>query len=277
VSGSYQNEVLAVEFLNKTIQEIIATANPAHKIEFDLQKAHGSFFIPFEKHGYPVTSVYRGLQNVVVKVTPADHEPKNYLLLNAHFDTVPTSPGAGDDATMCAVMLEIMRKITQKSDTYKHGLVFLFNGLEENTLQASHAFISHHRWFPKIRAVINLEGASSGGRELMFQAGPEFPFLMRYYSKYIHHPFCNAIAEEVFQAGLVPSRTDYENFVNFGKIPGMDFAFNSHGYLYHTKYDAINTVPLETLQHTGDNILDLTKALANADELFDIEVSVKWN
>lgn len=52
----------------------------------------------------------------------------------------------------------------------------------------------------------------------------------------------------------------------------MDFAHSTNGYFYHTKYDAFDTIPLETLQHTGDNILSITKALADSSELENIEV-----
>ena len=50
----------------------------------------------------------------------------------------------------------------------------------------------------------------------------------------------------------------------------MDFAHSTWGYLYHTAYDAYDTIPNTTLQHTGDNVLALAKALANAPELYDI-------
>jgi hypothetical protein len=60
-------------------------------------------------------------------------------------------------------------------------------------------------------------------------------------------------------------------FVNFGKIPGLDFAYNQYGYFYHTKYDTYDKIPIESLQQTGQNILHLTHALANATELFDME------
>lgn len=51
----------------------------------------------------------------------------------------------------------------------------------------------------------------------------------------------------------------------------MDFAHATWGYLYHTAYDALDTIPLESLQHTGDNVLSLVRGLANAPELSDID------
>lgn len=55
--------------------------------------------------------------------------------------------------------------------------------------------------------------------------------------------------------------------IPFHRLIGMDFAFNANGYVYHTKYDVVDAVPLGTLQHTGDNILALVKSVANDDNL----------
>uniref|UniRef100_A0AAG5D6A0 FXNA-like protease n=1 Tax=Anopheles atroparvus TaxID=41427 RepID=A0AAG5D6A0_ANOAO len=269
VAGSYANEVVTVGFLRRVIEEVAANAHPAHRIELEVQRATGNMF--FDYTNYPQTSVYRGIQNVVVRVVPAGREePDNYLMLSSHFDSVPQSPGAGDDGTMSVVMLEVLRKVSQLSEALAHGLVFVFNGCEENTLQGSHAFVAHHRWFAKVRTFINMDVAANGGRDIMFQAGPKYSFLMEYYRDNVPHPYCTAVAEELFQADLVPSETDYYVYTKFGHLPGMDFAHSTWGYLYHTAYDAYDTIPNETLQHTGDNVLALTKALANADELYNI-------
>lgn len=43
--------------------------------------------------------------------------------------------GASDDGAGCAVMLEILRIITQNPKLLKYSIIFLFNGAEENILQ----------------------------------------------------------------------------------------------------------------------------------------------
>lgn len=53
--------------------------------------------------------------------------------------------GGSDDAAGCAVMLEILRIITQSPKILKHSVVFLFNGAEENLLQVY--LISNHDSF----------------------------------------------------------------------------------------------------------------------------------
>ena len=43
--------------------------------------------------------------------------------------------GASDDAVSCALMLEVLRVISQQNTPLKHNVIFIFNGAEENILQ----------------------------------------------------------------------------------------------------------------------------------------------
>ena len=73
------------------------------------------------------------------------------------------------------------------------------------------------------------------------------------------------MGEEIFQIGLIPSDTDYRVFRDFLKIPGLDFAFIKNGWVYHTKFDSIDSIPLGSIQHMGANVLALTQYLGNID------------
>ncbi|XP_062540822.1 endoplasmic reticulum metallopeptidase 1-like [Armigeres subalbatus] len=271
VVGSNANEVFAVNFLMDTINGIIAEAHSSNLITVETQEASGSYFLDYTD--YPITSYYRGVQNVVATLRKRDDKQfsGNYLLLNAHFDSAVTSPGAGDDGTMTVVLLEILQQMAQYNLGLHHGVIFLFNGCEENTMQGAHGFVTGHPLAANVSAFINLDVAANGGREIMFQSAPDFPFLMQNYETYVKRPYANSLAEEVFQLGLVPSFTDYETLSNVGKWPGMDIALASYGYLYHTAYDAFETISPDTLQHIGDNLLPLVTGLARSNELFDVE------
>ena len=69
----------------------------------------------------------------------------------------------------------------------------------------------------------------------------------------------------------MPYWTTYEIFKKFGNIPGIDIAKSAYSYLIHTKYDTYDRIPKETIQQAGQNILQLTQKLADAQELSTIE------
>ncbi|XP_047115031.1 endoplasmic reticulum metallopeptidase 1-like isoform X1 [Schistocerca piceifrons] len=272
-TGSYENEVLAVRCLATRINKIIKDAKSSHKIWLDLQKTSGAFPLSFLDG---MTNVYRNVQNIIVKVGP-NSGSRHSLLMNCHFDTVQDSPGASDDGASCAVMLEIFRVITQRDEPLNNNLILLFNGGEENLMEASHGFITKHKWAKEVRAFINLEACGAGGREVLFQAGPNNPWLMQKYSESVPYPYASSLAQEIFQSGIIPGDTDFRIFRDFGHIPGLDFAWSTNGYVYHTKYDNVEQIPLGTLQRTGDNILALTLNMINSQEIVEAELHSEGN
>ncbi|XP_034110822.1 endoplasmic reticulum metallopeptidase 1-like [Drosophila albomicans] len=265
LSGTDKNEVEAVNFLLSELDKIKENMNNnLFDLEIDLFQSSGLFVIKtFHR-------VYQGIQNIAVKISPKNSTSETYLLINSHFDS-ESGPGAGDAGFMIVTMMEVLRVIATSKQPIQHPIVFLFNGGEEGGLQASHGFITTHRWAPLCKAVINLDAAGSGGRDILFQSGPNHPWLVEYYKKYIKHPFATTMAEEIFQAGLIPSDTDFRQFKTYGQIPGLDMAQCINGFVYHTRYDTIDVIPRGSLQNTGNNILGLVRGLANATELNDTE------
>ncbi|XP_031617647.1 endoplasmic reticulum metallopeptidase 1-like [Contarinia nasturtii] len=269
-TGSHANEVLAIDFFKRELSYIERNANPNQKIISDLQIVSGSYFINFKPH--PMTNIYRNVQNFIVRLAGSEEEENSLrkshaLMLNCHFDSVAGSPGASDDAASCCVMLEVLRVLSQQEKRLRHPVIFLFNGAEETPLQAAHGFITQHRWAKDIRAFLNLESVGSSGKEILFQSGPNHGWLIEMYKNAVPYPNGQVAAEEMFHLGIIPSDTDFRIFRDYGHIPGMDFAHVFNGYRYHTKYDAIDYLPANVLQRTGDNVLALVKRMANSDEL----------
>uniref|UniRef100_A0A8C0ZFP2 Endoplasmic reticulum metallopeptidase 1 n=1 Tax=Cyanistes caeruleus TaxID=156563 RepID=A0A8C0ZFP2_CYACU len=261
--GSPENEVLAVNYLLEQIRGIERESTDAHKISVDIQRPTGSFSIDF-LGGF--TSYYANITNVVVKLEPRNGA-EHAVLSNCHFDSVPNTPGASDDAVSCAVMLEILNTLSKSSESLQHAVIFLFNGAEENILQASHGFITQHEWAKSVRAFINLEAAGVGGKELVFQTGPENPWLVQAYVVAAKHPFASVVAQEIFQSGIIPADTDFRIYRDFGNVPGIDLAFIENGYIYHTEYDTSDRILTDSIQRAGDNILAVLKYLATSEKL----------
>lgn len=60
-------------------------------------------------------------------------------------------------------------------------------------------------------------------RKLLNNRKPDILFEpnLQYYKNYAKHPFATTLAEELFQAGIIPSDTDFRNFRDYGAgIPG---------------------------------------------------------
>ena len=214
VVGSNENEHLAISLISNEINNIKNNSNSSQKIDIDYQSVSGSYYL------VDFVNVYENVKNIVVRLR-SGYNSSHSILVNCHFDSVPTSPGGSDNGINCAAMLEVLRVLSERSEPLEHNVIFLFNGAEESPLQASHGFIKHHLWAKNVRLFINLDAAGAGGKEMLFQAGPNTPWLLRQYSRAIVHPSAQSIGEEIFQSGLIPSDTDFRIFRDFGHIPGF--------------------------------------------------------
>uniref|UniRef100_A0A0K8UDN5 Endoplasmic reticulum metallopeptidase 1 n=1 Tax=Bactrocera latifrons TaxID=174628 RepID=A0A0K8UDN5_BACLA len=145
VVGSKANEEGAIKYFQNYVTTLKAEANPIYDIESDIQLASGSYC------HWNMVNMYQGIQNFIIKIAPKESNSTSYLLVNSHYDSVPHGKGAGDDGTMVAIMLETIRVLSKSDKPLRNPVVFLFNGAEENPLQASHAFITQHKWAKYIK------------------------------------------------------------------------------------------------------------------------------
>ena len=161
-AGSFANEHKTVEYLLNTLRSFNEAKRDDIALEIGLQRPSGTYSIDFLE-GF--TSYYKNISNVVARVSSKQKYPtKHSILVNAHFDSSFGGPGASDDVVSCATMLEVIRCLTESNAHIElnHSLIFLFNGAEENFLQASHGFITQHPWAEDIRVFVNLEAAGAG-------------------------------------------------------------------------------------------------------------------
>ncbi|EDV56334.2 endoplasmic reticulum metallopeptidase 1 [Drosophila erecta] len=270
IAGDYVTEVEMVQFLLGEISKVREEMrNDLYEMEVDVQRSSGSFL------HWQMVNMYQGIQNVVVKLSSKSSNSTSYLLVNSHYDSKPSSVGTGDAEVMIVTMLETLRLMATSEEPFLHPIVFLFNGAEEQPFHGSHSFISNHRWSANCKALINLDSAGAGGREILFQGGPNHPWLMKQYKKSAKHPFATTLAEEIFQANLIPSDTDFRIFRDFGPVPGLDLAGCYNGFVYHTKFDRFKVISRGALQNTGDNVFSLVRSISNAEEMYDTEAHSK--
>lgn len=88
-TGSYENEVIAVDYITRQLNYIKSHTKPANKVDLDLQKSSGCFDLTF-KDG--MTSCYSDVKNIIARIGP-QKATNISIVINCHYDSVPTSPG----------------------------------------------------------------------------------------------------------------------------------------------------------------------------------------
>ncbi|KAL5486377.1 hypothetical protein EMCRGX_G018844 [Ephydatia muelleri] len=234
--GSQANEIHAKNLLIQKVRAIQATASKELEVELSVQATSGGYYLDFLGG---MTHIYHNVSNVIVKVSKRASSSEHAFLINAHYDSSLGAVSASDDAVSCGTMLEALQILTSEPVPMvpEHDIIFLFNGAEETVLQASHGFVTQHPWAKRVKAI---------------------------YAKVAPYPYGSVVAEDLFQSGLIPSDTDFRIFRDFGHLPGIDTAYYSNGYVYHTEYDIPSAIPDACIQRAGDNLVALVKGVANS-------------
>ena len=181
------------------------------------------------------------------------------VLLDAHFDTLPDSVGAADDAAGVACILEVLRVLAREAPLDRTIVVNL-NGGEEMGLLGAAAFLKHP-WAKEVRAYVYLEALPSG-RAFLIGAGPNNPWLAKTYARAVAAPLGTVLGQELAQSGMLPFNGDFQPFHAAGLV-GLDLAMAGDAARVHTDLDRLAGLESGGLQHMGDATLAVTRALAN--------------
>ena len=110
---------------------------------------------------------YRGTGTNTVADLPGAQWPDDWLVIGAHHDTVPDSPGGNDNASGTAVVLELARVLSLLRQEQGVGpgcsVRFVTFGAEEQAFQGSYAYVErHHSSGPLPRLALNLDELAAG-------------------------------------------------------------------------------------------------------------------
>lgn len=206
---------------------------------------------------------FGAVRNVLVRL-PGSESPGEgpAVLLMAHYDSVPQSPGASDDAVGVAVLLETLRAL-RANPPLRHDVVALFSDGEEAGLLGAEAFAHDHPWAEDVAVVLNFEARGTRGPALMFETGAGNRWVVEHFAG-APHPVAASYSYEVYRR--LPNDTDFSIFRGRG-VPGLNFA-HIHGPVgYHTVRDTVERLDPASLQHHGANALALARAFSESGAL----------
>jgi hypothetical protein len=185
----------------------------------------------------------------------------NVVLFVAHYDSVPTGPGAADDGAGVATLLETARLVAAAAPA-RNEVAFLFTDGEEMGSPGASAFIKDNGEFLKhVRVVLNFEARGNRGPVVMFETGPHNLGLMRLL-RACPYPVATSFAQDVYYR--MPNYTDLTQFLAAG-FTGYNFAVIMGLEAYHRPEDNWQNLDRRSLAHYGSYATTLAGRLAQAD------------
>ena len=181
------------------------------------------------------------------------------LLLAAHYDTVPNSPGASDDGAGVATLLETARAL-KSGPQLRNDLIFLFSDGEETGLLGAEAFLQHPL-SKQVALALNFEARGASGPSVLFETSDNNAWLIDEFAAAAPYPNGNSVAYEIYR--LMSNSTDMQVFKEAG-IAGLNFAYFDGVNRYHSETDDLQSISEASLQHHGSYALALARRFGNA-------------
>jgi len=201
------------------------------------------------------------VRNVLARFPGQGPPGKKVLMLSAHYDSVAAGPGAGDNASGVAVVLETLRAL-KAGPPLDRDVIALFDDGEEDGLLGASIFVDEHPWAREVGVVINLDARGNSGPSIMFETSDDNGWLIRQYSQAVPHPLATSVSMDIYR--VLPNGTDLTVFKRAG-MAGLNFAFSAGLAYYHTHEDTPENLDPRTLQHQGENALAMTRRLGQLD------------
>ena len=198
-------------------------------------------------------------RNVVASIGPAvGPKETGRLLLNSHYDSTPTGPGASDDGIGVASMLEVAALL--QASPPARPVTFLFNEGEEYGLNGARAFVEHDPLAREVDTLINIDSRGVSGPAIMFEtSSPNGPALADY-ARGTARPYANSLSTDFAQ--LIPNTTDNTVFKERG-WKTLSYSIIGNETRYHTPGDTLAALDRASLYHLGSEVLAATRTLAS--------------
>ncbi|HTW33962.1 MAG TPA: M20/M25/M40 family metallo-hydrolase [Rhizomicrobium sp.] len=197
--------------------------------------------------------------DIIADVIPGEGKA---IVLLAHCDSVPAGPGASDDESGVATVLETARALKARGGKSLHPVIAVITDGEEGGLLGANAFLQNDALKARVGAVVNVEARGTRGPSLLFQTSPGDGRLIDLYAKSVPVVATSSLYAEIYK--FLPNDTDLTLFIRAG-FPSFNFAFADNVRYYHSPLDIRANLDPATLQMQGENMLGVAGALEKTD------------
>ena len=183
------------------------------------------------------------------------------IMLMAHYDSVPTAPGAADDVSGVAAILEAVRAL-RAGPPLKNDLIVLLTDGEEAGLLGAEAFVANNPLLKDIGLVLNFEARGDRGPSMLFETSSNNAALIKEVARSAPYPVGSSLFYSIYK--LLPNDTAFTVF-RPAATPGLNFAFGGRLEAYHSGLDTPDNLSTESLQHHGSYALALARGFGQMD------------
>jgi len=184
------------------------------------------------------------------------------VLLMAHYDSVQTGPGAGDNGSGVVTLLETLRAL-QSSAPLRNNVVFVFSEGEEDGGLGSQAFVDEHPLAKDVSVAI-VPDSNGCGRAAIGVFDRHNGWLVREIAGAVPHALAASVSDEVGKLAGGSAMGDHLSFYQRG-VPALGLGAGGCQTGYHTSQDKLGNIDLRTLQDLGNCAVPLTRKFGNAD------------
>lgn len=181
----------------------------------------------------------------------------DWIVCTAHYDSVPHSKGAYDNATGSVCLYALANEL--KEINLNHNVRFIWCGSEERGLLGSKAYVKDHKdEMDQIKLVVNVDmiGSTMGRRIAVSTADLSLVNFIDYYAKIKGFPLESS--QDVYSSDSTP-------FADAG-VPAVSFArITPQGAgKIHCRFDVLEHLSKRMLEEDTDFILKFVLEMANA-------------
>ena len=202
------------------------------------------------------------VSNVIARLPGT--ESTGAIVLNAHYDSGETGPGASDCGACVVTVLETVRAI-QAAAPLRNDVIIVFTDAEEHGDLGAAAFTQQHPMADDVALALNYETQGSSGPSILYATSSDNSWLVSEFLDVAPDPRAYSLLPEIVSA--LPAQRlacDLQDYLERGNA-GLGFVYLGDTTDYHTLLDNTERIDLGSVQQQGDYTVALVEHFGNLD------------